>query len=243
MNVCIVSAFYKIPSKQSYEFYIPHLKHFFSSIKLPLIFFTTKEVENDIHTWGYDLNHVQFYHIEFDKLEAYNRWGMEFWERQLSRDPEKYHTKELGVIWYEKKEFVKRAMSLSNASIFIWCDAGCIRSQTAVNAALQFGTRTVELDDGRLHVQKIRTVMPQETYRFPTISIAGAIQAGNRHAWEKHYVLYDKILKEYDTRAVSGISDQYITLTCVDREPNNYMFHSPPRNTRIDEWFFFLSYL
>lgn len=238
----IVSAYFKIPSKQSHSFYQGHVRRFFRSIKVPIIFFTTPEVHKEIIDFGYDLSHVTFHYIAVSELQGWKTFDPEFWTRQKERDPEKYHTPELAVLWFEKKEFVLRAMALSDEDTFIWCDAGCIRDDASEEAAKEFGTRK-DLNDGKLHLQYIQFWSPvkQQFYRYPQAYIAGAIQAGNRSAWQNHSTLYNTVAIEYDLAKVSCNSDQYLTQSCVDKQPELYIVHR--HATTINPWFFFLAYV
>jgi hypothetical protein len=244
MDVCVVSAYYKIPSKQSHSFYASHLQRWFRSVRVPVVFFTTSDMITEIQSWGYSLGHVQFIEQAFEDLQVWKKLGRDFWLRQKERDPEPYHTPELGAIWYEKKEFVLRAMELQpKKEIFIWCDAGCIRNDASENAAKDFGTRNISLNDNQLHLQQICNVPLQKFYRFPTICIAGAIMAGNRTAWIDHSTLYDIIIQIYDFNKCPTIMDQYILKSCVDNRNHKYNCHVPDNTITVDPWFFFLQYL
>lgn len=240
----IVSAYFKIPSKQPHAFYVPHIQRFFRSLKARLIFFTTPDVEAEVRGWDLDLRHVQFVHTTIPELTAFQTYSPSFWARQKQRDPEPYHTPELAAVWFEKKEFVLRAMGMVDASVFIWCDAGCVRNAASEAALTAFGLRSaIDLQDGRLHLQQIRPIQAKAFYKYPDISIAGAIIAGNRTAWMVHASLYNESLNEYDSVGISGNSDQYVTLRCTDKRPPLYMLHRPPPDCAVDPWFFFLQTL
>jgi len=237
MNV-IVSAYFKIPSKKPHSEYIEYMKRWFCAVQCPVIFFTTEDVKREIEDMGYNIPHVQFQLMKFEELHAW-RLGRDFWERQKQRDVESYHTPELAAIWYEKKEFVKRAMELSSADVFIWCDAGCVRNDNSETALQQFGNRQVWNDD-RIHLQHIRDQPHKEFYTFPDSMVAGAIIVGNRTAWTQFSELYDQVLQIYDTNGVCCNSDQYIMASCYDSFPSLFSVHKPT-NSIVESWFFFLN--
>lgn len=241
VKTLIVSAFFKIPSKQPYNFYYNHLQRWFRSIKCPIIFFTSEDVYHDIIKMGYSLSHVQF---EIMSVNDFTAWklGREFWERQMNRDPEKYHTPELAAIWYEKKEFVQRACQMTDADVFIWCDAGAIRNDISEKAAQCFGLRNMNINDDRIHIQCINTIQYSMYYTYPACKYAGAIIAGNRDAWKQFAIIYNHIVKEYDNAGVSCNSDQYIMMSCNDHIPKLFYEHVPS-TSEIDPWFFFLAIL
>src|SRR5664279_5292919 len=205
MKTVIVSAYFDIPSKHPHGFYLTNLKRFFRSMQAPLIFYTTSDVESEIRSWGFDLNHTQINVIEFSKLTAFTVFDSNFWMRQKERDPESYHTPELAAIWFEKKEFVKRAMQRTTADVFIWCDAGCVRDDYSEIALRSFGLRNrVILNNGRLHLIQIQELPKKGFYSYPDVGIACGFQSGNRQAWTSHTALYDTSAREYD--AVGTVS-------------------------------------
>ena len=240
----LVSAYYNIPSKASHDKYFIWLKRFLQNVSAPLVFFTSKDIEEQIHAWGIQLNTIKVVPLEFKDLRAWNK-GESFWRRQKERDPEIYHTVELGVIWYEKKEFVERAMKLCpDEEVFIWCDAGCIRDDYHEAAVRGFGTRNVPLNDNKMHLEQIyKKPAKQDFYSKKDVYIAGGFQAGNRKAWGQHSALYDLVLHEYDMNGFPAVSDQFTLMKCVDKIPELYELHCVPATYRNNEWFWILTYL
>jgi hypothetical protein len=239
--VCIVSAYYKIPSKKPHDWYTPYLLRWFRSVRAESIhFFTTQDVIDEISS-QVDVSHITFHCIPFSELTA-NAKGSEFWERQYARDAERYHSPQLGMIWYEKRHFVRRAIELDKkADVFIWCDAGCIRNDVSENAARLFGTRNRQLNDDKLHLQLIQRIQLNEFYRYPDKAVACAIIAGNRKAWEIYTQLYEDCLVEYDIINISGISDQYVTIRCILKKFDSFYLYL--EHGAVDEWFKFLEIL
>jgi hypothetical protein len=202
------------------------------------VFFTTPDVITDIqqHT---TTDHVQIVYLPFEELAAFQKYGVEFWERQKSRDPQEYHTYQLGAVWYEKKEFVRRAMDVHRSDVYIWCDAGCIRDSLSVDLSKEFGTRTQYLlNDNRMHIQQVSYFPKEEFYHFDYSFVAGAIMAGNPNAWTEYSELYDSTLMKYDAAGVCGISDQYITKSCIDVRPDLFVLYD--QGSSILNWFKFL---
>jgi len=240
----IVSAYFKIPSKQPHSFYQSHLKRFFRSITSTIIFYTTPDIHNEIISYDYNLSHVTFQYIDVKDLSGWSAFDSEFWNRQQICDPEKYHTPELSVMWFEKKEFILRAsLLLPQEDVFIWCDAGCIRDDASEIAAKDFGKR-LDTNDNKLHVQFINFWSPkkQDFYIYPQVYIACAIIVGNRNAWQDHSILYNTICKQYDSANITCNSDQYILQSCIDKNPNLYKIHYDTVK-KVNEWFFFLAYV
>ena len=96
----IVSAYFKIPSKASHEFYLEHLKRFLTNIKTNIVFFTTPDlVETLQHIRGDLPINFQLINSIYD-IVAFKRYGYDFWQKQCNIDVEKYHTPEVAAIWY-----------------------------------------------------------------------------------------------------------------------------------------------
>lgn len=241
MRTLVVSAYYKIPSKASHEVYKQHLMRWFRSIQCPVLFYTSADLLKELQSLvPASSTNIQWVVLDPSRWYAWNL-GREFWDRQKSRDREPYHTPELAAIWYEKKEFVLRAFSYSEADVYVWCDSGCVRNDESEQALRMFCRRGEPLHDGTLHVQQIDSSLRKPFYSFPDVRIAGAIYGGTKLAWLRYSRLYDKVLQQYDEEGVSANMDQYVMASCCDRDPSLFTLHSP--STRLDPWFFFLGVL
>lgn len=245
MNTLVVSAYYKIPSKASHDVYREYLMRFFRAIRCPLLFFTSADLVEELRAMAPPSCALQFRIVGPSDWKAWSvRGGRGFWDRQTARDPEAYHTPELAALWYEKKEFVKRAMEMPELAVydvFVWCDAGCVRDDASEEALRSFGLRNAPLHDDRLHLQQIESPKPKAFYAFPDKRIAGAIFAGNRTAWTSYSPFYDVVLQQYDEAGVCANSDQYVIARCVDLEPERFALW--PVSSALDRWFFFLAVL
>ena len=98
----IVSAYFRIPSKATHEFYVPHIKRFLSTVRSQIVFFTTPDLLKEFTDMRpASLMPVDFVIIEsISELRAFEKFGYDFWQRQCQIDPEKYHTPELAAVWY-----------------------------------------------------------------------------------------------------------------------------------------------
>jgi hypothetical protein len=254
-SVTIVSAYYKIPSKRSHEFYMNAMNNFFTITKKSrVVFFTTEDLLPELQTKAGPF--VQFYVLP---IESWTAWtvhpsGSDFWARQHELDAEKYHIPDLSALWFEKKEFVWRAMQIDKwTDRFLWCDAGCVREEIDFAATQQgygFGHRLAisdSLDKKRLHIQSMKHTKNREAkqpfYSYPFQHIAGAIQIGTRDVWSRHRDLYNKVLFEYDKVGISGNSDQYVLLRCAETYPELYEIHEPPTQSLVNPWFHMLAWL
>jgi hypothetical protein len=239
---CIVSAYYKIPSKQSHEWYIPHLLRWFRSCGRQdnTHFFTTEEIREELASLTY-ISHVQFHILPFEELTAMDL-GQEFWDLQYARDSERYHSAKLGMIWYEKRHFIRRIMDLQpEINSFIWCDAACIRNDDCERAAKDLGQRIQVYEKGRMYLQCIRSIPLKQFFKHPDVFISCGLLAGDRSAWKEYTDLYEKTLSEYTKEGISTISDQYITASCITKKSELFLLCL--QEGTIDIWFKFLELL
>lgn len=240
---CIVSAYYKIPSKKPHEWYVPYLLRWFRSAAsntVPVHFFTTEDVREELRALT-DISRIQFHILPFEQLTA-AQFGREFWEIQYERDPERYHSPELGMIWYEKRHFVRRVMEIdAEATAFIWCDAGCIRNDGCEEVAKKLGQRAT-YEKGRMYLQCIKEATPKQFYKYPDEYIACGLLAGDRDAWSQFIGLYESTLFEYTNAFIPIISDQHITSSCVSKKPELFLLCT--EEGKVDgTWFKFLELL
>lgn len=224
MTTCIVSAYFKIPSKKPHEFYIPYLLNFFNyrNIKVPLVFFTSEDMISFFQK-NCKTDNVFFYKTEFEDLLSWKEFGEDFWKRQYERDIEKYHSPQLGAIWCNKRNFILEAIEKLNYDVYIWCDSGCIREPITCFLFQDFGSRNMyNLNNGKIFLGQVGNELPskKEFYTYPTMSFACGLMAGNREAWTKYKTECDKILRKYDENNITGNSDQNITLSCYMENSN-----------------------
>jgi len=241
MRTIVVSAYYAIPSKKPHSEYKDYLKRWFRSIRCPVMFFTSADLLGELQSMA----PTSSTHIQWNVVEPreWNAWslGRTLWERQKARDPESYHTPELAAVWYEKKEFVGRAILLTEADVYVWCDAGCVRNDSTEEAMTSFCLRDAPLNDDKIHIQEIKRIPQKSFYTFPDTRIAGGVMGGNKTAWSHYIPLYDKVLHEYDAAAVSANMDQYVIARLCDQVPALFAVHLP--NNSLDPWFFLIGAL
>jgi hypothetical protein len=239
MSSTIVSAYYQIPSKAPHDIYMKWVKNFLINIKCNIVFFTSEDLLEDLTKIRNE--NIVYEVLNFEELVSIQKYGINFWEKHKSLDTEIYHTKELAIIWCEKKEFVLKAIEKNhfNSDIFIWCDAGCVRKDNILSKINTFGLNFERIDLNKFNVQLIRNFINKDFYTFPDVFIAGAIFVANKENWIKYTEIYHKMLLEYDENNICGNSDQYITASLISKYPEffNCIY---PNKSYSDVWFFFL---
>jgi glycosyltransferase involved in cell wall biosynthesis len=241
----IVSAYLNIPSKYSHEFYFSKILNLIQNVNQECVFWTTADMVNQFQP--YANSYVKFQIIP-GLPDCHQDFNDSFWQRQIEHDPEKYHTVELAKMWFLKRHFVLETTKLCSYPKnhnFIWCDAACIRDELSKQWLLQFGDRFY-LEDERMHLQVLNPsnlveFIVNETpfFTFSTKSIACAIMFGTAEAWLIYSNMYNDMLKLYDSAKISGTSDQYITLSCVKKNPWFFVLHES-KHFCENQWFRFL---
>ena len=241
----IVSAYFKIPSKFSHAFYMDNIRRFLKNIETHIIFFSTPDLVDDLRRMrpaAYPLTLLTYNTIE--DIEAYMKYGTEFWARHSQLDNGRnVTTPPLSAVWYNKKEFILRANRVTQEpGPYIWCDAGCIRSDDWFPEALKFGQHLDLVPKDKIMIQILEYVPMEPTLlTWPSCHMAGAIMAGYIETWKKASELYDEILSEYDKKSLPAASDQYVWGACATFEPELFLKVYPI--TSPDKWFFFLNLL
>ena len=242
----IVSAYYKIPSKQPHSFYLENMKRFFEQLKAPILFFTDEECLLELKPLAKE--NVEFRVKPFESLEIFKNFDKAFWEKQIEVDIETYHTWQLGAVWANKHLFAKEAFTeYPDEDWFLWVDAGCIRKDSWAPYTEKTGLRKYPLDPG-VYVQSLNPI-PRERvfFRYPDQFIAGGLILFHRDHIDNYIKEYAFGLMKYGILKLSGIMDQYVIahlsqqfsfIHCVDRKLMTEYVQGCP-----DPWFFFLAFL
>jgi hypothetical protein len=244
----IVSAYFKIPSKASHDFYLEHLQRFFTGIKSHIEFFTTPDLVELLTKMRGNLPITFHIMNSINELNAFKYFGYDFWRKQCYIDVEKYHTPEVAAIWYEKKEFIEkiiniyRRIDINFNKPIIWCDAGCVRDDKWYNIISTFGQNIDVIPKNKLLMQLLNTIpKDQEYFKYPDTYIAASIIAGYPNTWNKCSELYDNSLIEYNKYNICCNSDQYVWASTINSNPK--MFELVHVKECINKWFYFLDYL
>jgi len=237
----VVTAYYNIPSKKPSSFYYEHITRFFRFVKVQVLFFTDEENHNKLKDIAGD--NITFYIQPFENMGIFNEFPIDFWKYQITKDPEKYHTWQVGALWANKSGFVKQAAELYPIhDWYMWVDCGSLRTDDWEPQLHDFGKRALPESSG-VYLQVIRT-MPakRQLFGFRTESDCDYHIAGSHILFNKEYInrfiqSFYTIIREYSTCGKSLISDQNIMNTM---SYDNHFMKLIPNNVNCpDGWFFF----
>ena len=230
LPVTVVSAYYPMKSKHSKEKYMTWIRRFLESIDCHLIFFTDESMVDFINqsrsTFG-EKTHIVL--LPREEWVANTRFPPGFWEKQWRKDPEKdIHSPELYQVWYEKKEFVRKAIELNpfNSTDFVWCDAGILRYEAMVPLVKNFPVAN-RIPTDKILMMNVWPFTRNDDLVY-TISgelfiggatgkprIGGNLIAASVPMWDKYVAAYDWTMDKYMRAGLFVGKDQNIMTTLV----------------------------
>ena len=131
-NTTIISAFYHIKSKHSYEDYLMWMINFLSLTDC-MVIFTQPDMVSTIKSMRGSKKSSKSVIIprSIQSFMMFHLLNKKQWEEQELMDPDHYpgHTKELFMIWNEKTNMMKLAADINpfSSTYFVWLDIGAVR--------------------------------------------------------------------------------------------------------------------
>ena len=225
-NITIVSAYYKIKSKYKPANYLNWI-HNFLMINKSMVFFTNRRFiwhlkslrPKEFH------NKTVFIEVEMEKFYSYINFIIEF-KKSFEIDFEKkYHTVPLYLIWAEKCNFMKTAITKNyfNSKCFYWVDAGYFRDK---NEIIKYSNGWPSIkkcyEDKRLLMGQVKYFSPKEREKIlkfdsnehiklrKNINVIGGIFGGQKENILKFIYLYYQTLKLFIKKGIFIGKDQNI---------------------------------
>jgi hypothetical protein len=205
------------------------------------IFFCDEEMKKEIER-RCNTQNTRFIIRDFNDLEILKKYGYELWENHLEYDAYEHHTAELGIIWANKKEFVREALEEEGCEWGCWVDAGSIRDIRWAEYIPDFLRReTFKVAEKGVYMQSLKELIKKEYYVHPEIYIAGAIILFHKDYIKKYCELYNEVLDSYIKEKKGITMDQYImaSIACKDLDWIKVINIENEKSKYIDDWFFF----
>jgi len=239
-SVTVVSAYYPMKSKRSKEEYLNRIKKFWSHVPCNLVFFTNKENISFIEEVRKNYkDKTKVISLELEDFEALKKYPRSFWEKQYEIDGEKYHSPELYMVWFEKKEFVLKVIKSNpfNSDYFVWCDAGIGSPDAEINTESdvinKFNNFPIvsKIPNDKFLLLKFRDISKNSidtNFKDVGDTTGAGILAASKDVWEKFSKMYDEMLEYYlKTNRFVG-KEQNIYTSMIIKDPN--LFHTIDRN-------------
>lgn len=247
----VVSAFYMMKSKYPGVHYLNWIRNFLETIPCNLVFFTDEDLLPILKEMREPyMDRTRFVVLPREEWKAYTRYGQAFWEHQNSIDHERLiHSADLYAIWYEKKEFVLRAIEMNpfGDDRYIWCDAGAFRYKEWFDQLKSFGGEGIHdiISSTSMSLLQVEpfTAEDRECFQVDQIGdfdrvnrIGGGIQGGAPATWKQWSTLYDQKLQERVAKGMFVGKDQTVMAAVVLQYPE--LVKIVPADRSIgDHWF------
>ncbi len=252
----IVTCYFTIPSKfedQKYKGWIQE----FMKLSCNMVIFT------DEHNYQFlkSFNKKNAYIIKttIEELEMYRY--LDYWKYCKSIDIEKFHTKELYVLWNEKTFMCERAIKLNpfQSKYFFWSDIGCIRQKYPQNVFDSFPSdqKVKQLPKDQIVLTAI-TGFQQSDYQLNTngisqlfqnrdnqccksvVRLEGGFFGGHVDAFPTWTNAYRKELDLFIRTKTFGGKDQYIMANIYLKNQDKFHLRKAVNRKGFDIWFVFL---
>lgn len=252
----VVSAFYPMPaSRHSLTNYKKWMRLFFESVPCYLVFFCEEdlvEFVTDCRRAVLDKTHIVV--LSRSEFRATTAFSSDFWLRQFYMDPDiDIHSEDMYKVWYEKKEFVLRAISLNpfEHKYFVWADAGILRDPLAVQWSVEFPLLD-RIPEKKMLLLSVKpfTDLDREVVRLNGISLRGGNQDSTRvgagvmaarfDVWSKWSAAYDVILDKYTRMGFFCGKEQTIMNSICLEYPGLILLKT---TNPIEPWRYLLYYL
>ena len=254
----VVSAFYEMPSKYSVDTYKEWMRIFLTNIQCHLVFFCEDSLREFVEECRADyMDKTRIIVLPREQWIANKKYLQTFWDKQFHMDTEKdiHRSSDLYKVWYEKKEFVKKAIDLNpfDHDDFVWIDAGIVRSEKVAQLLSNFPANS-RIPTNRMLLLNVQQFSKQHNivYTFNKgvqlqglgsgAKIGGGVLAGSVRIWNQFSKAFDLVFEKYITADLFVGKDQNILASLV-LENKKLISLVEPKPLFGDPWFNLLLYL
>jgi len=253
----VVSAFYPMKSKHALDNYKKWIRMLLENLDAPLVFFTEETFAKFIvETRSRFSEKTKVIILPRDEWVANKKFSQSIWDAQYEIDPEKnIHSAELYKVWYEKKEFVMRAIEMNpfGSTDFLWCDAGIVRYDWIIPLMKNFPVAD-RIPTDRIMISNVWpfTRSDEAAVKINGETFVGGasgkprvgtnVIAASANLWIKFSTLYDDIVQKYLRAGLFFGKDQNVATKLV-LEYKNLISLVDSKQFFYDTWVFVLVWL
>lgn len=218
------------------------------NIPCHLVFFTPAEYIGPLTEWRKPfMDRTVFVPFDLNNAAAIQKYGYSFWEQQFDLDQEydfhdktlKIHSPQLYIIWYEKKEFVLRAIELNpfKHNKFLWADAGGFRVKSWYPLLQKFPLAE-KIPDKKFFILSIKPFSEDDALLADRKEprIGGGYLAAPAEVWKEFSKSYDIMLNKYKEAGIYAGKDQNIIASMYLENPDFFAL-IPSDLSSEDPWF------
>ena len=251
-SATVITCYYKVKSKHSFEEYAKWIKNFLYILQANLIIFTSADMAESLkalamqnRTQSGANKNIKIIIRELHDLEPVKRY-QNIWDDQYGKDPTRQiRTKECYMIWNSKMSLVKEAIELNpfGSDKFIWNDIGSLRDTRFIHENYKNMLNYPRYD--AISADKIDIVLiegfknPNQVIFQNETHLSGAIFGGGRDVFLKVIDLFYRNFDMYLEKGYFIGCDQQILATCYMQHPALFQLIIPDYSNRvIDQWFY-----
>lgn len=250
----VVTAYYPIRSKFTVDEYMGWIMQFWPCIPCNLIFYTEPGLVPIFEKLFARRSNTQIIGVDSLSLAAFNKLSPLIWIETQRLDTERGHTPELYALWYEKKEFIQRAIALNpfQSKEFVWCDAGIGRYPEWLPLLQRFPEKEF-IPKGKMLVLNIDPLLPGDFVpdehgirgAFETrATFGGGILASDIEGWNRWNKAYDAMFMRYYLAGRFVGKDQNIMASMILEDSELAIYVKRPASMGpVQGWFFLLFFL
>ena len=250
MSTSIVSCYYRIKSKHSFEEYDQWITNFLTTVQTNLILFTSPDLEQYLFDKCSEnlKSCIKIIVLPLQDLPVAQKYEL-IWDYQSSidKDIKTGRTKECYILWNSKLWFLMHAIQVNpfKSDKFVWTDIGCLRT---INSEIQQKLRKYPLYDQISNTQMdIVLLKPFQEFKLffkNEVHFSGSIFAGHKDVIAKiHDLFYERLDLFIQQGLFIGCDQQTISSIFMT---NYELFHPitipPLQNIWIDPWFYLWQY-
>ena len=173
-NITLVTAFYNIESKHSFNEYLEWINNILK-INRSMVFYTEKSTYKKIKKMRSKELKKKTIWIEYNMKDfySYKHYLKEFKETYNLDIEKSYHSVPLYLIWAEKCKFLENAIikNYFNSTCFYWVDAGYFRNSKTINSYLNWPSSKKCFEDPRVIFNALRNSSKSEIEELRNFNI------------------------------------------------------------------------
>lgn len=235
----IVTAYFKMRSKHTYQEYDTWIKNFMS-LNDNMIIYTTYDMVPEINKLRFNLQQkTKIIITNITELKMYKEYNDMFWRQQHLLDPEKriHQDKNIYIIWNEKTEWLLKGVLTNpfNSNFFVWMDIGYFRTTMYNNQQiLRYVPKSLNLS--QVIMLDVNSIIPKSWGQYIGGGFIGGYSEGIK-MWHKRYYSTLQQNKGY----FIGKDQPWMWKTCQNNIGLCKLIK--PDKNHGDPWFFMTPYL
>jgi hypothetical protein len=246
MSVTVVTCYYKIKSKHSFEEYDKWMNYFLNNVDCNLVIFTSPDLKEYLLEKRPGILREKTFIIckklsDLDLSQKYsNKWDYQYSIDQHSRYG---RTIECYIIWNSKLWFLKNTININpfNSDKFVWTDIGCLRESNYIPYLKNYPNYDFISND-KLDISLLNPITNKtQTFFLGETHFSGAIFGSHKDVILKIYDIFYQRLDEFINKKYFIGCDQQTIASIYNSNPNLFnpvcIIYLLPNNNNTDPWF------